>query len=367
MHKNSRFLVLGVALIAILAACSSCGASPSAAAPSAARRRRAPSAEASAPAAGTTIALAESVARPDPRRRRGHDPLPVHAGRGRHADLLRRCADELAGLLAARHVDRRDRPRRGQARRRSIGPTAASRSSTARGRSTTSPRTRPPVTPTARASGRSLVRRRRRRRRRSAARNRHPLADGALPVGRRQPARSTQASDLGPVLEDLAGGELARRAHDAAARVGAGAALVVAVDRRPVLRPARRRPEEEHLRGEELAGEDVALADGPRSARCAAASRPRAGGRGRRSPGRTTRASLDGVAQVLLLGVPVALAQLVRRVLDEARHDVLAGRRHVGVDRRLDGHVDVRAAGCTSRTWRRRRRARGSPSTGRCW
>ena len=41
---------------------------------------------------------------------------------------------------------------------------------------------------------------------------------------------------------------------------------------------------------------------------------------------------LDGVAQVLLLGVPVALAQVVRRVLDEARHDVLAGRRHVGVD-----------------------------------
>ncbi len=60
MHKNSRFLVLGVALIAIVAACSSSGASPSAAAPSAAAPSAAPSAAASAPAAGTTIALADS-------------------------------------------------------------------------------------------------------------------------------------------------------------------------------------------------------------------------------------------------------------------------------------------------------------------
>ena len=60
MHKNSQFLVLGVALIAIVAACSSSGASPSAAAPSAAAPSAAPSAAASAPAAGTTIALANS-------------------------------------------------------------------------------------------------------------------------------------------------------------------------------------------------------------------------------------------------------------------------------------------------------------------
>ena len=38
-------------------------------------------------------------------------------------------------------------------------------------------------------------------------------------------------------------------------------------------------------------------------------------------------------------------AQLVRRVLHEARHDVLAGRRHVGVDDRLDGGVDERLLG----------------------
>ncbi len=51
---------------------------------------------------------------------------------------------------------------------------------------------------------------------------------------------------------------------------------------------------------------------------------------------------LDRVAQALLLGVPVALAQVVRRVLDEAAHDRLAGRRHVGIDLRLDGRVEVR-------------------------
>jgi predicted lipoprotein with Yx(FWY)xxD motif len=60
MHKMLRFMVLGVALSALLAACSSSGSSsaPSAAAPSAA----APSAAASAPAAGgTTLALADSA------------------------------------------------------------------------------------------------------------------------------------------------------------------------------------------------------------------------------------------------------------------------------------------------------------------
>ena len=61
------------------------------------------------------------------------------------------------------------------------------------------------------------------------------------------------------VLEDLLAGELAGRTHDAPAGVGARAALVVAVDRRAVLAPARRRAEEVHLRREELPGEDVAL------------------------------------------------------------------------------------------------------------
>src|SRR4051812_14279277 len=63
------------------------------------------------------------------------------------------------------------------------------------------------------------------------------------------------------VLDDLLAGELAGRAHHAAARVGAGAALVVALDRRPVLAPAGGGPEEVHLRREELTGEDVPLGE----------------------------------------------------------------------------------------------------------
>jgi predicted lipoprotein with Yx(FWY)xxD motif len=60
MHKISRFLLLGVALSALLAACSSSGASPSAA-PSAAAPSAAPSAAAPSAAAGTTLALADSA------------------------------------------------------------------------------------------------------------------------------------------------------------------------------------------------------------------------------------------------------------------------------------------------------------------
>ena len=61
MRMHSRFLVLGVGLIAVLAACSSTGGSSSPAA-SVAPSAAAPSVEASAPAAGgTTVALADSA------------------------------------------------------------------------------------------------------------------------------------------------------------------------------------------------------------------------------------------------------------------------------------------------------------------
>lgn len=63
MQTRPRLMVLGIGLIAVLAACSSSGASSSPAAsvvPSTAASV-APSAEASAPATGTTIALADSA------------------------------------------------------------------------------------------------------------------------------------------------------------------------------------------------------------------------------------------------------------------------------------------------------------------
>src|SRR5690349_16806674 len=128
--------------------------------------------------------------------------------------------------------------------------------------------------------------------------------------GRRLARRSVP----GEVLEDLAGRELARRAHHAAARVRPGAALVVAVDRRPVLGPARRWPEEEHLRREELAGEDVALAEPDRP--FDVERRPDLALEDEVPEAREERleGGLDRVAQVVLLGVPVALAEVVRGV-----------------------------------------------------
>src|SRR4029079_3517951 len=133
-----------------------------------------------------------------------------------------------------------------------------------------------------------------------------------------------RSADLGAILEDLARRELARCAHHAATRVRAGATLVGAVDPRTVLRPAGRRPEEEHLRSEELAGEDIPLgeADGPLEVE----RRPDIEMQHEISEAReeAIQRPLHVVAEVLLLGVPVALAKLVRGVLDEARQDVFA-------------------------------------------
>ncbi len=171
---------------------------------------------------------------------------------------------------------------------------------------------------------------------------------------------------VGEVLEHLPARQLARGAHHAAAGMGAGPALVVPVDRRPVLAPARRRPEEVHLRGEELPGEDVALAepdhplDVERGDDLTVVHQVAEAGEER------LQRRLHGVAEPVPLGVPVAALEVVRGVLDEAGHDVLArrapcpGRRPTGSRRRCTG------AGCTTRTWRRRRPARGTPATGPC-
>ena len=168
--------------------------------------------------------------------------------------------------------------------------------------------------------------------------------DGPIPVPEQASTLALRGPRPGrrPVLEDPLRRQLAGRAHDAAAGMRPRPALVVAVDRRGVLAPAGGRPEEVHLRREELAGEDVALgqADRPLDVE----RRPDlaledevAEAREERLEGR-----LDGVAQPLLLGVPVAPAQVVRRVLDEAAHDRLAGWRHVRVDHRLDRAVEIR-------------------------
>src|SRR4029077_8400213 len=94
-----------------------------------------------------------------------------------------------------------------------------------------------------------------------------------------------------------------------------------------------RRGEEEHLRGEELAGEAVALPQPYRPLDVERRHLLALDHEVAEAREELLEGPLDRVAQVLLFGVPVALAQVVRRVLDEARHDVLAGGCHVGVDR----------------------------------
>src|SRR5262245_6113919 len=66
-----------------------------------------------------------------------------------------------------------------------------------------------------------------------------------------------------PVFEELESRIPAVGAHDAAARVRGGSAHVEAADRRPVLGPARRGPQEEKLLQRQLALEDVSFREAP--------------------------------------------------------------------------------------------------------
>ena len=144
------------------------------------------------------------------------------------------------------------------------------------------------------------------------------------------------------VLEDRLRRELARRAHDAAARVRAGAALVVAGDRGPVVRPADRRPHEPHLRREELAREDVALgqADGPldverRPDLALEDEAPK--------PGKNDSIVAWTVSPSRSRSVSQSLSRSSYGAYWTKRApDRLAGRRHVGIDGRLDRAVEVR-------------------------
>ena len=80
--------------------------------------------------------------------------------------------------------------------------------------------------------------------------------------------------------------------------------------------------------------------------------------------GAYSRACDDRLAEGLALRVVPAALEVVGRVLHEARHHVVPRRRHVAVDDRGDDDVDVRLLRELRRTWRRRRRARGSRCSG---
>src|SRR4029078_734940 len=139
--------------------------------------------------------------------------------------------------------------------------------------------------------------------------------------------------------DDFHGGESSRRAHDAAAGVSAGAALPVAFDRRAGLCRLRRRSQEEELVWGELALEDVPLGE--------TGDPLDVGGRQhltvqdqRFDVRRVARHGLHHrVAERLALRVVPAPRHVVRRVLYENAHDMVAGRRHPRFD--IWGDADV--------------------------
>ena len=178
---------------------------------------------------------------------------------------------------------------------------------------------------------------------------------GRRPTTTTSPVRAARVP--APVLQDLQRGDAAGRAHDPAAGVRGRAAHVEAAHGRAVAGPARHRPQEEELLERQLALEDVALGQAPLALEVE---------RGQHlavqdellDVGRVLRDGVDhGVAERLALLVPRALAQLVGRVLHEARQDVLAGRRDRR-DRSATGSpCRCTAASSSRRTWRRRTRA----------
>ena len=123
----------------------------------------------------------------------------------------------------------------------------------------------------------------------------------------------------------------------------AGGAVVVAGQRRAEVRPLRRGAQEEELVKQQLAVKDVAAGDTGgvldvlrRDHLHADDGAPDV----RRMP--LDRGD-DRLAECVALGAVPAALDVVGRVLHEARHDVVAGRRHVTIDHRGEDRIDVGA------------------------
>src|SRR3954454_11042199 len=146
--------------------------------------------------------------------------------------------------------------------------------------------------------------------------------------------QSAPRARLVPILEvqkDALASKLAGGAGHAPSGVGAGSALVVTLERGAVLAPSRCRPEEVHLGCEELPAEDVPLREPHRAFDVQRRHDLPVQDQVTEAGEERLESRLHGVAELVPLGVPVAILQLVRCALDEARHDVLARRSHVGV------------------------------------
>ncbi len=140
-------------------------------------------------------------------------------------------------------------------------------------------------------------------------------------------------------------GNAAGRAHDAAAGMCGGTAHIEVVDRRAVVGPPGHGAEEEKLFEGELALKDITLGETEFALEIERGENLAADDNFFDVGSVLGDGVDDGVAEGLALLVPVALRELVGRILHEAGENVLARGRDTGVGEAGDDHVDVGLAG----------------------
>src|SRR5215470_1428653 len=146
-------------------------------------------------------------------------------------------------------------------------------------------------------------------------------------------------------MEDFESREAPRRTHDSAARMRCRAAHVEPLNRRAVARPACYWSQEEKLFERKLALKDVAFAQAGGALDIERRQHLASENEVLQIRGILSDCVYYSVAKSFALLVPRAARQLVRGVLHEAGHDVLARGRHRGIRQRRNHDVDVGTAG----------------------
>ena len=136
-------------------------------------------------------------------------------------------------------------------------------------------------------------------------------------------------------------GDAARCAHDAAAGVCRGAAHIKVVDGSAVISPAGNGAKEKKLLEGEFALENVALREAEFALEVERREDLAAGDDFFDVGGMLGDGVDDGIAEGFALLVPGAFGKFVWRVLNEAGHHVLAGRRDARIGEAGDDDIDV--------------------------
>ena len=180
---------------------------------------------------------------------------------------------------------------------------------------------------------------------------------------RRRPPRRRSARSCA-IGQDARGGELARRSHHAAAGMSPRAAQVEPAHRRAIAAPTRHRSLEEELLEAQLAVEDVAFGEAEARARGPRASPPAGGGSSRAGWARTRRASRSRRRRRRRAASP-SFPRRAGRGRTARRSTSRACPAAPASDRPASGsRCPCRDGARSGRTWRRRRRARGSRCRG---